>query len=69
MLEGHFQPGFKLNLHRKDMNIVLQTGREIGLPLLGTAQVTNLMDALLAQGKGELDNSALITVYEMLANL
>lgn len=69
MLEGHFQPGFKLNLHRKDMNIVLQTGREIGLPLLGTAQVTNLMDALLAQGKGELDNSALIMVYEMLANL
>lgn len=69
MLEGHFQPGFKLNLHRKDMNIVLQTGREIGLPLLGTAQVTNLMDALLAQGKGELDNSALIMVYEMLGNL
>lgn len=67
MLEGNFQPGFKLDLHRKDMNIVLQTGREIHLPLLGTAQVTSLMDALLAQGKGDLDNSALITLYEMLA--
>ncbi|MGA7934478.1 MAG: NAD-binding protein, partial [Kovacikia sp.] len=58
-----------LNLHRKDMNIVLQTGREVSLPLLGAAQVTSLMDALLAQGKGELDNAALITLYEMLAGM
>ncbi len=66
MLEGSFQPGFKLNLHRKDMNIVLQTGRELNLPLLGSAQVTSLMDALLAQGQGELDNAALITLYDRL---
>lgn len=67
MLEGKFQPGFKLNLHRKDMNIVMQTGRDLNLPLFGAAQVTNMMDALLAQGKGELDNAALITLYEMLS--
>jgi 2-hydroxy-3-oxopropionate reductase len=69
MLEGSFQPGFKLNLHRKDMNIVLQTGKDLNLPLLGAAQVTNLMDALLAQGKGDLDNAALISLYEMLAGM
>ncbi|NJP10144.1 MAG: 2-hydroxy-3-oxopropionate reductase [Leptolyngbyaceae cyanobacterium RU_5_1] len=69
MLDGNFQPGFKLNLHRKDMNIVLQTGKELHLPLFGSAQITELMDALLAQGKGELDNSALITLYEMLAGV
>ncbi|UBF29629.1 NAD(P)-dependent oxidoreductase [Kovacikia minuta CCNUW1] len=69
MLEGQFDPGFKLNLHRKDMNIVLQTGREISLPLPGAAQVTSLMDALLAQGKGELDNAALITLYEQLGGM
>jgi 2-hydroxy-3-oxopropionate reductase len=67
MLEGQFQPGFKLNLHRKDMNIVLQTARELSLPLLGSAQVTSLMDALLAQGQGELDNAALITLYDRLS--
>lgn len=69
MIDGTFAPGFKLNLHRKDMNIVLQTGKELNLPLFGAAQVTELMNALLAQGKGELDNSALITLYETLAGL
>ena len=67
MLEGDFQPGFKLNLHRKDMHIVLQTGRETGVPLFGSAHVTSMMDALLAQGKGDLDNAALVTLYELLA--
>lgn len=69
ILAGDFQPGFKLKLHRKDMNIVLQTGREVGVPLLGSAQVTTMMDALLAQGKGELDNAALVTLYELLSHL
>lgn len=69
ILDGDFQPGFKLNLHRKDMSIVLQTGREVGVPLLGSAQVTTLMDALLAQGKGDLDNAALATLYELLAGI
>jgi 2-hydroxy-3-oxopropionate reductase len=68
MLESSFQPGFKLDLHRKDMNIVLQTAREIGLPLLGGSQVAALMDALIAQGKGELDNAAIVTLYEMLSS-
>ncbi len=67
MLESSFAPGFKLDLHRKDMNIVLQTGREMGVPLLGSAQVTTLMDALIAQGKGELDNAAIATLYELLS--
>ncbi len=69
MLEGRFEPGFKLHLHRKDMNIVLQTGRELNLPLLGASQVAGLMDALLAQGKGELDNAALISLYEQMGGL
>lgn len=69
MLDHTFQPGFTLDLHRKDMNIVLQTARELNLPLLGAAQVTELMNAMLAQGKGSLDNSALITLYERLGGL
>ncbi|MBW4539661.1 MAG: 2-hydroxy-3-oxopropionate reductase [Myxacorys chilensis ATA2-1-KO14] len=69
MLEGRFEPGFKLDLHRKDMNIVLQTGREVGLPLLGSSQVTSLMDSLIAQGMGGFDNAALVSLYEMLGGL
>ncbi|MBM0742761.1 2-hydroxy-3-oxopropionate reductase [Phormidium sp. CLA17] len=69
MIDRTFQPGFKLRLHRKDMNIVLQTGKELNLPLLGAAQVTELMNAMIAQGKGELDNSALITLYEILGGM
>lgn len=69
MIDSTFEPGFKLELHRKDMNIVLQTGKELNLPLFGAAQVTELMNSLLAQGKGELDNSALITLYELLGNI
>lgn len=69
ILEGDFQPGFKLNLHRKDMNIVLQAGREMGVPLFGAAQVTSMMDALLAQDKGDLDNSAIATLYELLSGI
>lgn len=68
ILDESFQPGFKLDLHRKDMNIVLQTGREVGVPLLGSAQVTVLMDALIAQGKGELDNAAIALLYDLLSN-
>jgi 2-hydroxy-3-oxopropionate reductase len=66
MIAGNFEPGFKLKLHSKDMHIVLQTARELNLPLLGATQVANLMTALLAQGKGELDNAALITLYDRL---
>lgn len=68
ILDESFQPGFKLNLHRKDMNIVLQTGREVGVPLLGSSQVTMLMDSLIAQGKGELDNAAIALLYNLLSN-
>lgn len=69
MLDGNFQPGFKLDLFRKDMNIVLQTGRDLPLPLGGSSQVTVLMDALLAQGYGHLDFSAVLNLYEMVGGL
>lgn len=58
-LDGNFKPGFKINLHRKDMNIALQTGKEHSVPLPGAALVATLMDALIAQDHGELDHSAL----------
>ena len=48
-----------MKLHRKDMNIALQTGRDESVPLPAAALVATQMDAILAQGKGELDHSAL----------
>jgi 2-hydroxy-3-oxopropionate reductase len=59
MIEQTFQPGFKVKLHRKDLGIALQTGQEVSLPLMTTSLVAELMNALIAQGKGELDHSAL----------
>jgi 2-hydroxy-3-oxopropionate reductase len=69
MLDGAFDPGFKLHLHRKDLAIALQLGREVQMPLLATGQAAGLMDALLAQGAGEHDHSALALVYERLSGL
>ncbi len=68
IIERNFAPGFKIKLHRKDMNIALQAGREFSVPLYGTAQVAAHMDALLAQGKGELDHSAIALLMEQLSN-
>jgi 2-hydroxy-3-oxopropionate reductase len=64
ILERNFQPGFKLKLHRKDLGIALQTGRELSVPLFATAQAAELMDGLLARGKGDLDHSALALFLE-----
>ncbi len=69
MLQRNFQPGFKLKLHRKDMAIVLDTARELGVALPVSSIVTELMNALMASSGGELDHSALVTVFEKLANV
>jgi 2-hydroxy-3-oxopropionate reductase len=69
MLDGNYEPGFKLRLHRKDLAIALQIGREEQTPLFATAQAAELMDSLLAQGAGDLDHSALATLYEQLAGV
>ena len=69
IIERNFSPGFKIKLHRKDMNIALEAGKEFSVPLYGTAQVAAHMDALLAQGKGELDHSAIALLMEQLSNI
>jgi 2-hydroxy-3-oxopropionate reductase len=69
IIDRNFQPGFKVKLHRKDLNIALQTGRDLSVPLPGCAQVATQMDAIIAQGNGELDHSALALILEHLANV
>jgi 2-hydroxy-3-oxopropionate reductase len=69
IIDRNFKPGFKVKLHRKDMNIALQAGREHAVPLFGSAQVASLMDALIAQGDGELDHSSIAKLLEMLSGI
>lgn len=69
ILENNFKPGFKVRLHRKDLGIALQTGRELSVPLMTTAQVAELMNALIAEGKGDLDHSGLAALLKQLSGL
>ena len=67
MLRHEFAPGFRVNLHRKDLGIALATGKEQGVPLAVTALVSQLYEAVAAAGRGDLDHSALLTLVEDLA--
>ncbi len=67
ILQGDFQPGFKVRLHRKDLGIALATGRSLGVPLLATALVSELLGALEARGRGEWDHASLATLARELA--
>jgi 2-hydroxy-3-oxopropionate reductase len=67
VIERNFAPGFRVNLHRKDLNIALSTAKQLGVPLLATALVDQLFQALATAGRDDLDHSSLITVYEDLA--
>ena len=68
MVEHNFAPGFRVNLHRKDLGIALATGQEYDVPLPVTGLIGQFFDALAANGKGDLDHSALLTLFEQLAN-
>ena len=67
IIDRKFEPGFKIRLHRKDLGIALQTGRELSVPLFATAQAAEMMNTLLAMGKGDLDHSAMALLVEQLA--
>lgn len=67
MLEHNFQPGFKTRLHQKDMDIVLDTARQIGLVLPTSAMVAQFLNALVGSGDGELDSSAIVKVIEKMS--
>ena len=66
-LEHEFSPGFRLELHRKDLGIALSAGREYGVPLPITAIVDQILEALVAKGSGGKDHSAILTLIEDLA--
>ena len=69
MVNGDFDPGFRIRLHYKDLNIVRQTSKDYGVPLPVTASVHELFTTAMAKDRGELDHSGLLTVVEDLAQV
>lgn len=68
LFAGNRAPGFKAYMQTKDLDIVIETARQYGIPLPSTAVHTQLYHAMLEMGMRELDNSAVIGVIEHLAN-
>lgn len=68
-LAGSYTPGFKIDLHYKDLGLIFETGRALGVPLPTTAVVQELFNALRVKGRGGLDHSGVITLLEELAGV
>jgi 2-hydroxy-3-oxopropionate reductase len=69
MLDRNVKPGFRINLHIKDMANVLETAHEVGVPLPLSAGVMEIMQALRVDGLGDADHSAIVRYYEKQAKV
>ena len=68
-VSGTYKPGFKIDLHFKDLGLIMESSRALGVPLPCTALVQELFNAMRVKGRGELDHSGIITLLEELAGL
>jgi 2-hydroxy-3-oxopropionate reductase len=64
LLEHSFDPGFRIELHHKDLGIALAAGREYGVTLPVTAVVDQMLQDLTMRGRGDRDHSAILTLIE-----
>jgi 2-hydroxy-3-oxopropionate reductase len=69
LFDGNRSPGFKSYMQLKDMNIILDTAKEYGVPISSTEENTRLYQQMIDMGMGELDNSAIVGVIEKLAGV
>ncbi len=69
ILTGDFAPGFKIDLHFKDLNLIHEAARSVGVPIPTAAFVEQLFAALRIRGRGGLDHSGVITLFEDLAGV
>lgn len=67
MIKRTFNPGFRIKLHQKDLNLALQGARELGVALPQTAGAAQLMQVCAANGMADLDHSALVRALETMA--
>ena len=68
-LSGTYNTGFKIDLHFKDLGLIMESSRALGVPLPCTAVVQELFNALRVKGRGGLDHSGVITLLEELAGV
>jgi 2-hydroxy-3-oxopropionate reductase len=68
MIKHNFNPGFRIRLHQKDLNLALESARSMGLSLPNTSLAQELFNAVAAQGGSDLDHSAMVLALEKLAN-
>jgi 2-hydroxy-3-oxopropionate reductase len=68
MLNGTFNPGFRIRLHQKDLNLALSTAKEINLSLPNTAIAQQMFASCAAHGGADLDHSALVLAIEGLSD-
>ncbi|MDX1285108.1 MAG: NAD-binding protein, partial [Draconibacterium sp.] len=69
MMDRTFDPGFRIELHIKDMNNVLETSRKVGVPLPLASQVMEIMQAIKQDGCDVEDHSSIVKFYEKIANI
>src|SRR5919201_949493 len=68
-IAGSYKPGFKIDLHFKDLGLIMEAAHALGVPVPATAVVQELFNALRVKGRGGLDHSAVITLLEDLAGV
>jgi 2-hydroxy-3-oxopropionate reductase len=68
MLKRTFDPGFRIELHQKDLNLALQSGKAVGAALPNTATVQELFNTCVAHGLGQMDHSALCHAVEIMSD-
>jgi 2-hydroxy-3-oxopropionate reductase len=68
MIKRSFDPGFRIELHQKDLNLALTAARQVGFSLPNTATAQELFNACAARGGKGWDHSAMVRVLELLAN-
>jgi 2-hydroxy-3-oxopropionate reductase len=69
ILDGNFKPGFRIELHIKDLQNALDTAHNLGVPLPLTAEVMEILQALKVDGLGASDHSAVVRYYEKLSKI
>jgi len=67
MLERNFEPGGKVRLHKKDIEIVMSVAKELGMYLPGTSLISHLWNAVAAQGGLDWDHSSMLKVLELMS--
>ena len=69
IMAGNFKPGFKIDLHIKDLANAIETGHDVGVPLPLTSSVMEILQALKVDGKGQNDHSGIAMYYEKMAKV